>query len=234
LRGKLNNIDSAENEAVFIVGKNGDIVICNNVAAIMFGFDSPEELIGVNASCLVPDDFSQFFPDTITYDHLTKGNYLPRVNKRADGSLFPTHILTYFEVFDKYEHVIVRVFESDTCTDIQTLCLRQNIEILKCELEKEKRTKQRTTFSTTALAKDYPNLTKTDLKFCELIVNKKTAEQMSETLNIKAESVFTARKRLRKKLGLKANDVLFSHLVVYINREIIGSDPLSEPIISDF
>ena len=234
MRKNLNNIDCAENEAVFIIGKNGDIEICNNIATIIFGFDSPEELIGVNASSLVPDDFGQFFPDTITYDHLTKGNYLPRVNKRADGSLFPTNILTYFEVFDKSEYVIVRVFESDTLTDIQTLCLKQNIEILKCELEKEKRTKQRTTFSTTTLTKDYPNLTKTDLKFCELIVNKNTAEQISQSLNIKADSVFTARKRLRKKLSLKAKDVLFSHLATYIKCESVGDDYLSDPIISDF
>lgn len=217
----LNSIDCAENEAVFIVGKNGDIMICNNIASKMFGFDSPEELIGVNASCLVPDDFSQFFPDTITYDHLTKNDYLPRVNKRTDGSLFPTLILTYFQIFDKSEYIIVHVFESDSCTDIQTLCLKQNIELLKCELEKEKRMKQQATFSITALTKDYPNLTQTDLKFCELIVNKKTAEQISDILNIKVESVFTARKRLRRKLELKSNDILFSHLINYIRQEKI-------------
>lgn len=216
MRKKLNNIDCAENEAVFIVGKNGDIVICNNIATKMFGFDSPEELIGVNASCLVPNDFSLFFPNTITYDHLTKGNYLSRVNKRADGNLFPTKILTYYQTFNKSEFVIVHIFESDTCTDIQTLCLKQNIEILKCELENEKKVNQIAIFSTATLIRDYPKLTQTDLKFCELILHKKTAEQISAILNIKTESVFTARKRLRRKLGLEANEVLFSHLALYI------------------
>lgn len=138
---------SSEDEAIFIVTMTGQIVDCNEKAVLLFGYKSMDQLINQNATELVPEDFSEYFPAQITPEHLTKGEYLPRVNKRKDGQLFPTDILTYYKTIDGINYVMVHVKEAVSCNDIQTLCLQQNIEVLHCELKKEKNARQTASFT---------------------------------------------------------------------------------------
>lgn len=77
---------------IFLETIRGEILSCNPAAAKMFGYDSPEEMIGLTISDTVPSGFAATLPEMITAD--TDGIPLDRVNKRKDGSLFPTEVAT--------------------------------------------------------------------------------------------------------------------------------------------
>ena len=63
-----------------------------------------------------------------------------------------------------------------------------------------------------SLQKTIPNITANELKLCALIRLNLSSKDISQLLNITAESVNKARYRLRKKMELGANEDLFISL----------------------
>ncbi len=215
------------NEAAFIVTKQGLIVFCNTPGIKMFGYKNFNEICNLRVKDLVPDDFAAIFPDIITIEHLTKGEYLGRVNKKKNGSLFATEILTYYKYIGNIEYVYVHIRIPITDEELEKRRLKQNIEVLKCELEKERNKKdqinssnKKTTYNIAQFSfnirKEFPKLTSTDLKLCTLIIHNLSTKEIAESLNISLDGAFAGRKRLRKKLNINSSISLSSFLQSFL------------------
>ncbi len=68
------------------------------------------------------------------------------------------------------------------------------------------------------LKEEYTELSNADLKLCALLRLNMNLKESSRILGISADSVKTARSRLRKKLGLKTEENLFDFLIKFDNR----------------
>jgi diguanylate cyclase (GGDEF)-like protein/PAS domain S-box-containing protein len=80
-------------DAIFLETTEGRILECNTAGAKMFGY-TKEEMIGLTIADLVPEEFAKILPKVITEKETTYGIFVPRVNKKKDGTLFPTEITT--------------------------------------------------------------------------------------------------------------------------------------------
>src|SRR5690606_64725 len=78
----------------------------NETACRMFGY-THEEMVGLRIHDLVPEDFAKELPDVIEED--TDGKALERVNRRKDGTLFPTEIHTKIIDLDGERRLIAYV-----------------------------------------------------------------------------------------------------------------------------
>lgn len=95
-------------DAIFEETTDGRVLDCNDSACKMFGY-SREELIGKRIQDLVPEEFAETLTDEITQEWTT-GNEAPeRVNKRKDGTLFPTEINTRLIEVEGEKRVIAYV-----------------------------------------------------------------------------------------------------------------------------
>ena len=206
---------ASKSEAVFILLPSGLIQECNDKAAELFGFNTSMEMKGLSAADLVPADFQQYFPAEITEEHLTDGKYLPRVNKTKQGLLFPTEVLTYFKIWGDQQYVLVHIRPTKS-EQIETLLLKQNIDVLNSELSRERNQnsekQQEEIFH--RLGTVFPQLTSRDMEFCCLLMKNYSSKQIAGCLNITLEGVFAARKRLRKKLNVPAGGELVAFLHV--------------------
>jgi len=80
-------------DAVFLETVEGRILECNTAGAKMFGY-TKEEIVGLTIADLVPEDFARTLPKIITEKETTFGKFLARINKKKDGTIFPTEIAT--------------------------------------------------------------------------------------------------------------------------------------------
>jgi len=80
-------------DAIFLETTEGRILECNTAGAKMFGC-TKEEMIGLTIADLVPEEFAKILPKVITEEETTGGIFVPRINKKKDGTLFPTEIAT--------------------------------------------------------------------------------------------------------------------------------------------
>jgi len=80
-------------DAIFIETTEGHILECNTAGAKMFGY-TKEEMIGLTIADLVPEEFAKILPKVIIEKETTHGIFVPRINKKKDGTLFPTEIAT--------------------------------------------------------------------------------------------------------------------------------------------
>jgi PAS domain S-box-containing protein len=80
-------------DAIFLETIEGRILECNTAGAKMFGY-TKEEMIGLTIADLVPEEFAKILPKVITEEETTHGIFVPRINKKKDGTLFPTEIAT--------------------------------------------------------------------------------------------------------------------------------------------
>ncbi len=71
----------------------GQVVESNTAGAKIYGY-SKEEMIGLTIADLVPEDFAKKLPKVITDKETTHGIFVPRINKKKDGTIFPTEIAT--------------------------------------------------------------------------------------------------------------------------------------------
>lgn len=80
-------------DAIFLETTEGRILECNTAGAKMFGY-TKKEMIGLTIADLVPEEFAKLLPKVITKEETTHGVFVPRINKKKDGTLFPTEITT--------------------------------------------------------------------------------------------------------------------------------------------
>lgn len=117
-------------EGIFIEDKYGYILDCNKAGYLMFGYEK-HEIIGMNISKLVPEDFAKSLPEIILKEHLTGDKYLERTNKKKDGTLFSTEICTKYTTINNFECIIAFIHDISEQKKIQ-----QELTESKKELEK--------------------------------------------------------------------------------------------------
>lgn len=78
---------------IFLETVQGKILDCNQAGLKMFGY-TKEEMVGLTIADLVPEDFAANLPEVISEADTTGDVAAERVNRRKDGSLFPTEITT--------------------------------------------------------------------------------------------------------------------------------------------
>lgn len=78
-------------DAIILVQPGGTIRYCNEAACRMFGY-SREEMSGLKAAGLLPDQVAAILPDTITKDSTTGGTFVWRSCRKKDGSIIPARI----------------------------------------------------------------------------------------------------------------------------------------------
>ncbi|MFO7892728.1 MAG: PAS domain S-box protein [Longimicrobiales bacterium] len=94
-------------DGVFLETTEGEILWANDAGAEMFGYHSPDEMVGLGIADLVPDDFAASLPEEIT--RVTGPRAVRRFNKRKDGTVFPTEIATRFIEMDGEKRLLAYV-----------------------------------------------------------------------------------------------------------------------------
>ncbi|MGL5773093.1 MAG: helix-turn-helix transcriptional regulator, partial [Bacteroidales bacterium] len=171
---------------------------------------------GVSYKDLVPEEFAQSLPDCITLDYLTNGLFLSRVNKCADGTLISTLIKTEFVYLDHVCHVETTAILNPETIHIGEMRYKQLSEILKFELDllKNKEMTADSNYINRLLQlqlADY-SLTIKEVQFCSLLHSGMHTKEIADVLSLTIESIYSFRKRLRKKLELSAKTDLFTFL----------------------
>jgi len=80
-------------DAIFLETTEGRILECNTAGAKLFDY-TKKDMIGLTIADLVPEEFAKILPKVITEKETTHGIFVPRINKKKDGTLFPTEIAT--------------------------------------------------------------------------------------------------------------------------------------------
>ncbi|MGL5226816.1 MAG: LuxR C-terminal-related transcriptional regulator [Bacteroidales bacterium] len=208
--------NKSEEAARFLLDGNGMVISCNDCASRMFGYKSPDELVGVSYKDLVPEEFARFLPDSITLDYLTNGLFLPRVNRCADDTLISTLIKTEYIYLDNICHVETTAILNPEIIHIGEMRYKQLSEILKCELDllKNKEMTADSNYINRLLQlqlADY-SLTIKEVQFCSLLHSGMHTKEIADVLSLTIESIYSFRKRLRKKMNLSPKTDLFTFL----------------------
>ena len=211
--------NESDNIARFLLDPQGIIVSCNACACHMFKFKNQKDLYGLSYKALVPYEFAVSLPDRITLDYLTNGQFFPRVNRCADDTLISTLVKTEYVTLDNLSYVETTVLINPESIHIGELRYKQLSEILQCELHLLKTNEMCTDekFINRLLEiqlADY-SLTSKEIQFCSLLHSGMHTKEIADLLNQTVMSMYTFRKRLRKKLNLdpKADLYLFLHKI---------------------
>ena len=95
-------------DAIFLETTEGRILECNTAGAKLFGY-TKKDMIGLTIADLVPEEFAKILPKVITEKETTHGIFVPRINKKKDGTLFPTEIATKLVNIREKHRLIVYV-----------------------------------------------------------------------------------------------------------------------------
>lgn len=211
------DIKEHKNDAIFILKKTGEIIACNAESAKLFNYSSTDELVGTHVKELVPTDFAELFPQEITTEHLTNGQFLPRVNKKKDNILFLSHVSTNYIKIDNGQYILSIVRErndSEFEGELEKEQLKQNVAVLQCELKKEQQSTTNHIYQNVnkKLVAHNKNITTSDIKLATLIYQQCSADDIANKLKISKNSIYIARKRLRKKLNIPTKQTLLEFL----------------------
>ncbi|WP_303920812.1 PAS domain-containing sensor histidine kinase [Draconibacterium sediminis] len=95
-------------DGIYVENERGEILDCNTMGHKMFGY-TREEMLQLSIRDLVPDEFAEMLPDIIPEEMATGEVYVERVNKKKDGTIFPTEINTKFINLNGDKRLIVYV-----------------------------------------------------------------------------------------------------------------------------
>ncbi|QZE13690.1 helix-turn-helix transcriptional regulator [Halosquirtibacter laminarini] len=222
--GDYINIAKALREAVFVITPWGEILYCNSYGIHMFGYDSLEHIRNFRVKDLVPDEFAVYFPNEISDEHLTNNEYLDRVNKKFEGTEFGSYVKTIKIVIDNTIYIETRVRYRDVVdeSNLSRDKLEQQVQLLSCELNAErnrlirfvgnKEMKYWDHILVRKLLNYEPTLSESECKLASMIYHNFNSHEIAQNLNIATDSVYTARKRLRKKISVPQGDDLKSFL----------------------
>lgn len=91
---KYRTMVEAAIDAVFIQSEDDSILDCNQAACRMFGYDSPEDLIGRSVLDLLPEDYYPRYFE-LKEKQMAMGGILTEAKaKRKNGEVFPTEVST--------------------------------------------------------------------------------------------------------------------------------------------
>lgn len=139
-------------DGIYMETERGKILDCNRSGHEMFGY-TKEEMLTKNIAALVPEDFAETLPEIIPDEMATGDVYVERINKKKDGTLFPTEINTKFikikgerrliayirniSLRKKYEQQLRELSIIDDLTKLYNR--RYILELLGLEIQKAKR-----------------------------------------------------------------------------------------------
>lgn len=212
--------DVSSEIAWFLLNVSGEVLACNHFSAELFKYKSAQDLIGVSLRELVPREFASNLPPEITIEHLTNGLFLERINRCADETLIATLIKTSFIELDNEIYVECFAKADDAaCESAGTRMYKQLNELLKCEVMRLKNiqnpSKEMTYFQhdlAIELAKRHEDLKARDFIFFSLVLAGVQTKEIADILCITTDSAYKYRKRLRKKIGLSAEQDLYEYL----------------------
>ncbi len=105
---KYRILSEATSDCILIETVEGRVLECNTAGAKMFGY-TKKDMIGLTIADLVPEEFAKILPKVITEKETTHGIFVPRINKKKDGTLFPTEIATKLVNIREKSRLIVYV-----------------------------------------------------------------------------------------------------------------------------
>ncbi len=225
-RKEIERVIDRNIEACLLLTINGIIVYHNKIASQLFLIDS---LIDVDARYLMPKEYSFVFPDEISKEHTSKNIYKQRIYVRGDGSVLPALMCCNHIFVNNIMYVIAFVKLNVLIQNDENLITRvlisQNINILQNEIAKEQnankvlmdnRVKDRNDFINNTLAHKLSliseNLTHTDFVISSLIIQKFDASRIANLLNVSVHTVYSSKKRLKKRLNLSRKNDIYSFL----------------------
>ena len=105
-------------DAIFIDDTSGNILMCNHAAEKMFGYNEGE-MIGLNISDLIPKEDCDYLQPKYKKEDLLEEIYIPRINKRKDGTLFPTEVNSKIVSAGESEYLIAFVRDMTEDSEIK-------------------------------------------------------------------------------------------------------------------
>jgi len=93
-------------DGIYIENDRGQILDCNKSGHEMFGY-TKKEMLNLSIKDLVPEEFAHELPEIIPDDMATGEMYLERINKKKNGSLFPTEINSKYIYMNSEKRLIV-------------------------------------------------------------------------------------------------------------------------------
>lgn len=95
-------------DGIFVENTNGDILMCNQAGADMFGY-TIEEITKLNIRDLVPSTEGYYLREQYTSSDLFPDEYIGRLNIKKDGTLIRTEINSKIIVSNGQEYLIAFV-----------------------------------------------------------------------------------------------------------------------------
>lgn len=92
-------------DGVFIENLNGDILMCNQAGADMFGY-TIEEITQLNIKDFVPPEESYYLKERYTDTDLFPTEYISRVNIKKDGTLIRTEVNSKIIISGGVEYIV--------------------------------------------------------------------------------------------------------------------------------
>ncbi|MBK3518738.1 hypothetical protein [Carboxylicivirga marina] len=213
LNTQISNV--IEDEAIVIAELNGQILSGNQQALDLYNYSSIQSFKKHHLRDLMPEDFANLYPDEMTPEHVNFDGYYTHVCRKSNGELFACKLHTHYQSINGRKLLVGHVQKINGEVDIEKIRLKQNIIVLERELKAERNKNQNKALlsSSQQLCQCFPVLSSHDLKICHYIAKQYNSKQISELLNITTDGVYAARKRIRKKLQLKAGDDLTKTLI---------------------
>ena len=91
---KYRTMVEAAIDAVFIQSEDDRLLDCNQAACRIFGYDRPEELIGLSVLDLLPEDYYTRYFELKEKQMALGGILTEALGKRKNGEIFPTEVST--------------------------------------------------------------------------------------------------------------------------------------------
>lgn len=111
------NVMELSIEGIFIEDTAGNILLCNQAGADMFGY-TKEEMEGLNIRHLVPAENASYLKESYCADDILPDCYIERFNLRKDGSVFPTEINSRLMAIGDTEYLVA--FIRDMTESVKT------------------------------------------------------------------------------------------------------------------
>lgn len=129
-------------DGIFIENTNGDILMCNQAGAEMFGY-TIEEITKLNIRDFVPPSDGYYLKDRYTKADLFPQEYIGRLNIKKDGTLIRTEVNSKIIVSNGEEYLIafVRDATEPVHLDPNDPKFRVSAEILARRQEEEEQIK---------------------------------------------------------------------------------------------
>lgn len=217
------------NNLCAIISYDGIFLYCNEDFSRALTGESASYLEGIHSHNFFPTEFQEIVPSVFSSEFDISEEYIPRVYLNANKLAFLCKVKLETISIKNVYYIYVQIKKGSISYDkheIELQRLRQKIEVL------EKRLKIETQKKNTQIIEDsiidrksiinhgfsskisylYPNISSNDIVVCSMILKDYDCKEISEKLNVSVHSVYSSRKRLRKKLNIPQSTNLYSFL----------------------